>query len=133
MAADKTKKFTFWQGAIVFGLMAASIVVSESVGLTQKWEDGVVYTVTLFALVITVLRSLWGRAHFLRDLAFLFGLHIVGIIVLLSALSLGRYGVPKLIWSMALIAEGFLIISVLWRRLDKAKSQGGTRIMPPHK
>ena len=112
-------KFASW--AILFGLGIASVAISEGLGLQQKWEDGVVYTVVLFTVLITVLRPAWSRPHFWRNLALLFALHVVGTIFLLSTLPLGKYGVPKLIWSIALIVEALMMASVLWRRAAGSK------------
>jgi hypothetical protein len=126
MLVKGNKRFTFWQWAILFGLLAAAVIASEVMGLKQKWEDGIVYTVMLFAVVIMALRSAWSRPRFLQNLAFLFALHVVGVIVLLSALPLGKFGVPKLVWGMACIAEALLIASVLWKRTVRSKSTTST-------
>lgn len=123
MRVTGSKRFTFWQWAILFGLLAAAIVASEVIGLKQKWEDGIVYTVVLFAVVIMALRSAWGRPRFLQNLAFLFALHLVGMIILLSALPLGTFGIPKLVWGMACVAEALFVASVLWKRAGRSKSK----------
>jgi hypothetical protein len=107
--------------AILFALGAASVAISERLGLQQKWEDGVVYTVVLFTVLITVLRPAWRRPHFWRNLALLFALHVAGAILVLSTLPLGRYGVPKLIWSIALMVEALMMASVLWRNAARSK------------
>jgi peptidoglycan/LPS O-acetylase OafA/YrhL len=130
MLVTGSRRFTFWQWAILFGLLSAAIVVSEVSGFKQEWEDGVVYTVVLFAVVIMALRPAWGRRRFLKNLAFLFALHVVGMIVLLSVVPLGRFGVPKLVWGMACIAEALLIASVLWKRAVRSRMSTGPRHAP---
>jgi hypothetical protein len=107
--------------AIVFGLLIAAIAISEGVGLQQKWEDGITYTVVLFAALIVMLRPAWGRPRFWYNVALLFVLHVVGTIFVLWSLPLGRFGVPKLFWSIALFAEGFLLLSILWKRAAGSK------------
>lgn len=51
------KKSTILDGSIVGGLTACTIAISEVAGLTPLWRDAVVYTVILFAAVITVFRQ----------------------------------------------------------------------------
>jgi hypothetical protein len=111
----------FTRLAILFGLGVASVGISEGMGLQQKWEDGVVYTVVLFTVLTTVLRPAWGRVLFWRNLALVFALHVLGTIFLLSTLPLGRYGVPKLIWSVALLVEGLILASILWKSTAGSK------------
>jgi ABC-type uncharacterized transport system permease subunit len=110
--------------AILFGLAAAAVAISERVGLQQQWEDGVVYTVALFTVLITVLRPAWSRLHFWRNLALLFVLHVAGTVFVLSTVPLGKYGVPKLVWSIALMVEGLMLATVLWKRAASSKPMG---------
>jgi hypothetical protein len=115
------KEFTVWEWVILFGLMAAAFAMAEVFGLSRKWEDGVVYTVVLFAVVVLALRPAWGRPAFWQNLVVLFALHVVGMIVVVSVLPVGRYGIPKLVWSIALMAEALLIGGVLWKRTARSK------------
>jgi hypothetical protein len=63
------KKFAILDWGIVLGLAACAVAASEVIGLKQVWEDGVVYTVVLFAAVLTALRPAWRRASFWSSLA----------------------------------------------------------------
>ena len=69
-------KFASWAIIIVLGV--AAVAISEGVGLSQKWEEGIGYTVVLFTVLVTVLRPAWGRPRFWRNLALLFTLHVGG-------------------------------------------------------
>ncbi len=115
------KEFAVWEWAILFGVTAAAIATTDVVGLSQRWEDAVVYTVALFAIVIMALRAAWRRPGFWQNLLLVFALHVVGIAVLISVLPLGTFGVPKIFWSISLIVEALLVGSVLWKRVAAAK------------
>lgn len=121
MRVAGSRNFTVLEWAILFGLGIAAIAITEGTGIQQKWEDGVVYTVVLFTVLVIALRPAWGRPHFWRNLALLFVLHVAGTIFVLSTLPLGRYGVPKLIWSVALMVEGLMMMKVLWRNAAISK------------
>jgi hypothetical protein len=111
----------FTRLVIVIGLLIAAIAISEGVGLQQKWEDGVTYTVVLFGILIVVLRPAWGRPRFWQNVVLLFALHVAGMIFVLPTLPLGRFGVPKIIWSIGLFIEGFLLLTILWRSAAGSK------------
>ena len=110
------ERSTVWEWVLIFGLTVAAIAVTKNIGLAQKWQDGIVYTVALFAVITGSMRPAWNLAGFYRNLSLLFLLHIVGMVVLISVLRVGALGIPKLIWTMALIAEAVLFSAVLWRR-----------------
>ncbi len=50
------KKSTILEWVVLLGLTASAIAASEVIGLNQLWKDGVVFTVVVFAVVITGLR-----------------------------------------------------------------------------
>src|SRR5712675_2392015 len=91
------KKFVILDWGIVLGLAACAVAASEVIGLKEVWEDGVVYTVVLFAAVLTALRPAWRRASFWSSLAFIFAGHMMVLLVVLGALPPRRFGTPKLL------------------------------------
>lgn len=107
-----------WEWVVILGLTGASIAITGSVGLAQKWQDGIIYTVALFAVIISSMRPAWNLPGFFRNLLLLFLLHLVVMVAFLSVLQVGRFGIPKLIWTMALIGEGVLFSAVLWRKTN---------------
>jgi hypothetical protein len=124
MRVAGSRTFTVLEWVVLFGLGIAAVAITESIGVQQKWEDGIVYTVALFTILVIVLRPAWGRPRFWRTLALLFALHVAGAIFLLSTLPLdSRYGVPKLVWSFALAVEGLMMATVLWRNAAIAKGR----------
>ena len=50
------KKSTILEWVVLLGLTASAIAASEVIGLNQLRKDGVVFTVVVFAVVITGLR-----------------------------------------------------------------------------
>jgi hypothetical protein len=56
-------------------LSAGAIATSELIGLNQVWEDGVVYTVVVFAAILTTLRPGWELKSFWKSLALIFTGH----------------------------------------------------------
>jgi hypothetical protein len=127
MPRDTEKDFTFGDWVIVFGLAAIAVTVTEIIGLTQKWEDVIVFTVMLFTVVLLVLHELWRNPAFWRNLLPIFGMHIVAFALLAQVLPLGQSGFPKLPLSAAMMAEGVLILAVLYKRV-----RGGTRSIEWH-
>jgi hypothetical protein len=108
------KKSAILEWAILLGLTACAIVVSEVIGLNQPWKDGVVYTVVVFAVVITALRPAWGRQSFWSSLALIFAGHMIVLLVLLEAMPSRRFGL--LLVPVGGI-EGIFITAVLWGRM----------------
>jgi hypothetical protein len=55
-----------------------------TVGLNQLWEDGVVYTVVVFATVISVQRPAWRQTSFWTSLALILGAQTLILFILLQ-------------------------------------------------
>jgi anti-sigma-K factor RskA len=117
----RQQNFTILEWVILLGLIASAIAVSELIGLAHQWEDGVVYTVAVFAVVATALRPVWGRATFWRSLALIFTLHVVIVLVAIQALPSWRFGIPKLLLIPIGGAEGVLIAVVLRKRMARLR------------
>jgi hypothetical protein len=101
---------------IFFGLATCAVAVSEVIGLKQLWEDGVVYTVVLFAAIGTALRPAWGRKSFWTSLALIFAGHTIVLVVVLQAVAPRRFGIPKLLLIPVGAIEGVFITAVVWKR-----------------
>src|SRR6266849_10754729 len=108
------KKFAILEWAIMLGLTACAVAASEVIGLKQLWKDGVVYTVVLFAAIVTALRPAWGRKSFWESLALIFTGHTIVLLVVLQALSPRRFGIPKLLLIPLGAIEGVFIAGFLW-------------------
>jgi hypothetical protein len=111
------EKFAVLEWAIMLGLTACAIAVSDTTGLNQLWKDGVVYTVVLFAVMGTTLRPAWGRKSFWTSLALIFAGHTIVLVMLLEALPLRRFGIPKLLLIPIAAVEGLFITGILWKRM----------------
>jgi hypothetical protein len=115
MRVSKSNKQAILEWTIVAGSVITATVVAEKVGLDDKWENALVYTVITFSVVIAVLRSAWGSAGFWWKLAGIFVLHVIimtSILQILSPESQGFHGIPMII---AGTAEIFLIASISLR------------------
>src|SRR6266851_9357254 len=91
------KKFSIGEWVVMFGLAALAVAVTEFVGVSQKWENAIVYTVLVFTVVIMALRPAWGRRTFWRNLVPIFLLHVLAIVVIEQSLppgSKGPHGLP---------------------------------------
>jgi hypothetical protein len=115
------KKSAILEWAIFLGLSVAAVVASEVIGLKQLWEDGVVYTVVLFAAIGTALRPAWGRKSFWTSLALILAGHTMALLVVLQALTPRRFGIPKLLLFPVFAIEGVLICSILWKRMKASR------------
>jgi hypothetical protein len=116
------KKSTILEWVILLGLTACAIAASEVVGLNQLWKDGVVYTVVVFAVVITGLRQAWGRKSFWRSLALIFVGHTIVLLVVLQALPPRRHGIPKLLLIPIGSIESVFIGGMLWNRMKASRT-----------
>lgn len=116
MSAETSKGFRIWEWAAILGLAVVAVAVPQLVGLNQQWEDAIVYTVVLFAVVTLALRPAWDRRVFWESLAAIFVLHSIALVVVehsFPSAMQGFHGFPRTIIA---IAEGLLIAGVLWRR-----------------
>jgi|SRR6267378_6745804 len=109
------KKSTILELVIFWGLSICAVVASEVIGLKQLWEDGVVYTVVLFAAMVTALRPAWGRKSFWTSLALIFAGHMIVLLVVLQAFPPRRFGIPKLLLIPLAAVEGVFITGMLWK------------------
>ena len=116
MSAQASKGFRIWEWAAILGLVVVAVAVSELVGLNERWEDAIVWTVVLFVALILALRPAWGRRVFWGSLAAIFVLHCVALGVAeysLPSVMQGFHGLPR---TIVVMAEGLVIAGVLWRR-----------------
>src|SRR5437879_3506797 len=118
------KKFAILEWVIFLGLSACAVAASEVIGLKQLWEDGVIYTVVLFAAIGTALRPAWGRKSFWTSLALIFAGHTIVLLVVLQSLPPRRFGIPKLLLLPICVIEGTFIVSILWKRMKALRSPG---------
>ena len=109
------KKSAILEWVILLGLTACALAASEVIGLNQLWKDGVVYTVVVFAVVITGLRPAWGRKSFWSSLALIFAGHTILLLAVLQALPPRRFGIPKLLLIPLAAVEGVFITGMLWK------------------
>jgi hypothetical protein len=116
------KKSTILEWVILLGLTACAIAASEVIGLNQLWKDGVVYTVVVFAVVITGLRQAWGRKSFWSSLALIFAGHTIVLLVVLQALLPRRFGLPKLLLVPIGGIESVFIGGMLWKRMKESRT-----------
>ncbi len=118
------KKSAILEWVVLLGLTASAIAASEVIGLNQLWKDGVVFTVVVFAVVITVLRPAWGRKSFWSSLALIFAGHTIVLLVVLQALPPRRFGIPKLLLIPLGAIEGVFILGILWKRMKALRTSG---------
>ena len=116
------KKSTILEWVVLLGLTASAIAASEVIGLNQLWKDGVVFTVVVFAVVITVLRPAWGRKSFWSSLALIFAGHTIVLLVVLQALPPRRFGIPKLLLVPLGGIESVFIGGMLWKRMKASRT-----------
>ena len=118
------KKSAILEWVVLLGLTASAIAASEVIGLNQLWKDGVVFTVVVFAVVITVLRPAWGRKSFWSSLALIFAGHTIVLLVVLQALPPRRFGIPKLLLVPLGSIESVFIGGMLWKRMKALRTSG---------
>jgi hypothetical protein len=121
---DQARKSTILEWIIFLGLSISAVAASEAIGLKQLWKDGVVYTVVLFAAIVTALRPAWGRKSFWTGLALIFAGHTIVLLVVLQALPPRRFGIPKLMLIPVGTIEGTFILGVLWKRMKALRTSG---------
>jgi len=81
-----------------------------------------VYTVALFTSEIAAFNRFWRFRVFWSNLLMLLVLHLLGLVIVLSMWS-APFGVPKLVWSSALLAEVLVLAIVLWKQMERSKRQ----------
>jgi hypothetical protein len=118
------KKSTILEWVVLLGLTASAIAASEVIGLNQLWKDGVVFTVVVFAVVITGLRPAWGRKSFWSSLVLIFAGHTIVLLVVLQALPPRRFGIPKLLLVPIGGIESVFIAGILWKRTKALRTSG---------
>jgi hypothetical protein len=120
------KKSTILEWGIILGLTTCAIAVSEVVGLTPLWQDAVVYTVIVFAAVLTALRPPWRRREFWQSLAVVFIGHTLILLWVLLVLqefpANRRFGMPKLLLIPLGSIESVFIGGILWKRMKALKT-----------
>src|SRR5437588_12054727 len=99
------KDFTASEWGILFGVAAAAIAVTESIGMSQKWEDAIVFTTVLFTTITVVLRKLWGNRTFWRNLFLLLALHTFIVSIAVQSSTAGSTGFPKLLLILLAMCE----------------------------
>jgi hypothetical protein len=119
------KKSSILELVIFWGLSISAVAASEVLGLKPLWEDGVIYTVVLFAAIGTALRPSWGRKSFWTSLALIFAGHTIVLLVVLQSLPPRRFGIPKLLLLPICVIEGTFIVSILWKRMKALRTPGG--------
>jgi hypothetical protein len=120
VAGGKTLSIGEW--VVAFGVVALAVAIAEFVGVSQKWEHAIVFTVLVFTAVVIALRPAWGRRAFWPSLMGIFLLHCIAIAVIeqsLPSTSSGPHGLPMVAVGMA---EAVLIASILWKRSAKSNS-----------
>ena len=120
VAGGKTLSIGEW--GIAFGVVALAVAATEFVGVSQKWEHAIVYTVLVFTAVIIALRPAWGRRALWQNLVFVFLLHVLAVVVIEQSLPPGSEGPHGLPLTAAGMAEGVIIASVLWKRSMRSNS-----------
>jgi len=122
MTVVERKKLSIGGWIAVFGLAALAVATTEFLGITQKWENGIVYTVIVFTAVIIPLRPAWGRRAFWQNLVVIFLLHVLALVVIEQSLPPGSRGPHGLPLTAVGMAEAVLIGSVLWKRSMRSNS-----------
>ena len=110
------KKFSTGEWVVIFAVAVLAVAFTEFIGVAEKWENAVVYTVVVFSVVITALRPAWGRRAFWQSLALVFLFHVLAVVVIGQSLPPSSKGPRGLPLTAAAMVEGVVIASVLWKR-----------------
>ena len=102
------RKFAILEWGVVLVPSLAAVVLTNVIGLNALWKDGVVYTVVLFAAIISAERSAWRRSAFWKSLALILGTHTFILFSLLQLMTPNRFGMPKLLLIPFAVVEGAL-------------------------
>ena len=122
------KNSTILDWVIILGLAACTIAVAELGGITPLWQDAVVYTAIVFAVVLTTLRPPWRRREFWQSLAVVFIGHTLILLWILLVLqefpTRRRFGMPKLLLIPLGSVECVFIGATLWNRMKALITSG---------
>ena len=116
------RKFAILEWAVVLLPSLFVVVLAKVIGLNALWKDGVVYTVVLFAAIISVERSAWRRSAFWKSLALILGAHTFILFSLLQLMTPNRFGMPKLLLIPFAVVEGAFILAILRKRMKTVSS-----------
>jgi hypothetical protein len=120
------KKSTILESVIFWALAISGVAITEVVGLPPLLRDAVVYTVIVFAAVLTALRPPWRRREFWQSLAVVFIGHTLillwAILVLLEFPANRRFGMPKLLLIPLGSIESIFIGGILWKRMKALRT-----------
>lgn len=122
MRVASGKKLSIGEWVAIFGVGALAVATTEFVGVGQKWEHAIVYTILVFTAVIVALRPAWRRKTFWQNLLLVFLLHILAVAVIEQSLPPGSEGPHGLPLTAAGMVEGVLIVGVLWKRSMRSNS-----------
>jgi hypothetical protein len=122
MRVSGGKKFSVKEWVFIVVLVALAVAITKFVGISQKWENAIVYTVLVFTVVIMALRPAWGRRAFWKTLVPIFLLLVLVVLVIEQSPPPGSEGPHGLPLTAAGMAEGVLIASVLWKRSMRSNS-----------
>ncbi len=126
----RQKKYPVLEWVVLLGLSVGAVAASEVIGLSQVWEDGVVYTIVLFAVILTTLSPAWRLKSFWESLALIFTGHTLVLLVVLHELSPRRHGIPMLLLIPIGTIESVFIAAILWKRMKASRSSAASGHMP---
>lgn len=118
------KRFAILEWLIFWGLSACAVAVCEVIRLSELWRDAVVYTVVVFAAIVTAVRPAWGRKSFWTSLGLIFAAHMIALLAVLQMLPPRRHGFPKLLLIPIALFEGTFILGILWKRMKALRTSG---------
>ena len=101
----------------------AGYAAAELVGLRQLWEDGLIYTVVVFATVISVQRLAWGQRAFWTGLVMILAAHTLILTTIVQSLEPRRFGFPKILLLPIAAIEGTFIVAILRKRTRDLRSR----------
>jgi hypothetical protein len=119
------RKFAILEWGVVLVPSLAVVVLTNVIGLNALWKDGVVYTVVLFAAIVSVERSAWRRTVFWTSLALVLCAHTLILFSLLQMLAPNRFGMPKLLLIPFAVVEGVFILAILRKRMKAVEIARG--------
>lgn len=120
------RKFAILEWAVVLLPSLFVVILAKVIGLNSLWKDGIVYTVVLFAAIISVERLAWRRTAFWKSLALILAAHTLILFSLLQMLTPNRFGMPKLLLIPFGLVEGVFILVIVRKRMKTLRSVQGT-------